>query len=350
MIHYRLATDNDNNQLIELTSSSGMQGEISLRIDRKPDFFKLLNMRGESKVFVALDGDIIIGSICVSQQEVYVGGQITPLQYFADFKIATPYRNRTIGFRLCRELENHVLSIGADLAFANFSKGNIKPFRFLSNRQNTPDFENIGVFYIHQFVGKKKKAGNSEHEIVVSNVSDDLIRFLNDHYRNYELGSVITKEKLLDTSIFTILQENKIIAAMVLQDTMAAKQNVVTNVSWKMNFLLRTMTMVNYVLGLSKLPGINEPISMIYIKYLAADKNKKQIARFLINHARSIAFEKSYSFVSIGLHEKDPVNNYVKGLFKLTFSSVGMVLSLKDNKDLIEKIKQGIPFADYSLV
>lgn len=60
-----------------------------------------------------------------------------------------------------------------------------------------PDFENIGVFYIHQFVGKKKKAGNSEHEIVVSNVSDDLIRFLNDHYRNYELGSVITKEKLL---------------------------------------------------------------------------------------------------------------------------------------------------------
>ena len=86
MIQYRIATNDDNQQLIELTSASGMMGEISLRIDRKPDFFKLLNMRGESKVFVALEGDTIIGSICVSQQEVYVGGQITPLQYFADFK------------------------------------------------------------------------------------------------------------------------------------------------------------------------------------------------------------------------------------------------------------------------
>ncbi len=350
MIRYRLATNDDNQQLIELTSSSGMQGEISLRIDRKPDFFKLLAMRGSSRVFVALDENVIVGSICVSQQEVYVGGQITPLQYFADFKIATPYRNRTIGFRLCRELENHVLTIGADLAFANFSKGNIKPFRFLSNRKNTPDFENIGIFYIHQFVGKKKKASNDEHEIVASTITDDLIRFLNDHYRNHELGSVITKEKLLDTSIFTIQHENKIIAAMVLQDTMDAKQNVVTNVSWKMNILLRTMTKVNYLLGLSKMPGINEPIRMIYIKYLAADNNNKQIVRFLINHARNIAFEKSYSFASIGVHEKDPVNTHVKGLFKLTFSSVGMVLSLKDNKDLIEKIKQGIPFSDYSLV
>ena len=65
MIHYRLANFEDNRQLIELTSSSGMTGEISLRIDRKPDFFGLLNMRGESKVFVAVDHETIIGSICV---------------------------------------------------------------------------------------------------------------------------------------------------------------------------------------------------------------------------------------------------------------------------------------------
>ena len=350
MIRYRLATYEDNQQLIELTSSSGMPGEISLRIDRKPDFFKLLDMRCKSNVFVALDGDIIVGSICVSQQEVYVSGQITPIQYFADFKIATEYRNRTIGFRLCRELENHVFSVGADLAFANFSKGNLKPLRFLHKRKNTPDFENIGIFYIHQFIGRKRKAHNLEFKIVAGNVSDDLIRFLNDHYCRYELGSVITKEKLLNTSIFTIQSENKIIAAMVLQDTMEAKQNVVTHVTWKMNFLLKTMTLVNSVLGLSKMPVINQPIRMIYIKYLATHNNNRKLIRFMINHARNIAFEESYSFVSMGMHEKDPLNMSIKGILRLTFSSVGMVLSLKDNKDLIEKIKHGIPFADYSLV
>ena len=184
MIRYRLAAYDDNQQLIELTSSSGMEGEISLRIDRKPDFFKLLEMRGKSYVFVALDEDVIVGSICVSKQDVYVNGQITPHQYFADFKIAAAYRNGTIGFRLCRELENHVLSIGADLAFANFSKGNLKPFRFLHNRQNTPDFENIGTFYIHQFIGRKRKSHNLEFEIIEGKVSEDLIRFLNEYYCN----------------------------------------------------------------------------------------------------------------------------------------------------------------------
>jgi hypothetical protein len=61
-------------------------------------------------------------------------------------------------------------------------------------------------------------------------------------------------------------------------------------------------------------------------------------------------YERSYSFVSIGLHEKDPLNTCFSGLLKLTFNSVGMLLSIKDNRSLIEKVKQGVPFEDYSLV
>ena len=71
-----------------LTSATGMMGEASLRIERRPDFFRLLHMRGESKVFVALDGCLIIGSLSVSTQKVYVGGEVYPLQFIADFKVA----------------------------------------------------------------------------------------------------------------------------------------------------------------------------------------------------------------------------------------------------------------------
>ena len=83
--------------MIELTAALGMSGEISLRIDREPDFFSLLNMRGESKVFVALDDNTIIGSLCVSLQQVYVGGQILAIQYIGDFKVAESFRNKGIG-------------------------------------------------------------------------------------------------------------------------------------------------------------------------------------------------------------------------------------------------------------
>jgi ribosomal protein S18 acetylase RimI-like enzyme len=350
MITYRLATNEDNQQLIELTASTGMMGETALRIDRKPDFFSLLAMRGETKVFVAVDNGTIIGSLCVTLQQVYVGGWIFPLQYIGDFKVAASYRNKGIGLQLCNNMADYVIAVGADLAFLNVSKGNTKPISFFKNRPGIPDFENIGIFNIHQFIGKKKKASHTQLKIEAATVTDELIRFLNTQYCKYQLGSMITKEKLEGTDIFTIRQENNITAAMCVIDTMHVKQNVVMKLSWKMTWLLKVINTFSDVMGISKMPLLNQPVRMLYIKYLAVNNNEKLLVKLLVNHARQMVYEKSYSFASIGLHEKDSLNKCFSGLFKLTFNSVGMLLSIKDNKALIEKVKQGVPFEDYSLV
>ncbi|MBP6025230.1 GNAT family N-acetyltransferase [Ferruginibacter sp.] len=350
MITYRLATYEDNQQLIGLTASTGMMGETALRIDRKPDFFSLLKMRGETKVFIALDGETIIGSLCVTLQQVYVNGRIFPLQYIGDFKVAAAYRNKGIGLQLCNNMADYVIAVGADLAFLNVSKGNTKPISFFKNRPGVPDFENIGIFNIHQFIGKKKKAFHPRYKIEVVAADEETITFLNSYYSKYEMGSVITKEKLDGTQVFTILEDDKIIAAMCLIDTMQVKQNVVTKLSWKMRYPLKIINATGSLLGISKMPLLNEPVRMMYIKYLAVNNREKQIVRLLINHARNIAYEKLYSFVSIGLHQRDPLNSSFAGLLKLTVNSVGMLLSIKNNKALIEKVKQGVPFEDYSLV
>jgi hypothetical protein len=89
---------------------------------------------------------------------------------------------------------------------------------------------------------------------------------------------------------------------------------------------------------------------MLYIKYLAVESYNKQLVKLLVNYARNIAYEKSYSYVSIGLHEKDTFNDCLSGFAKLTFRSIGMLISIKNNRDLINKVKKGIPYEDYSLV
>ena len=66
MIEYRLANKSDNIKLLELTSSVSMDGDISLRIDRNPDFFKILELRGESLVVIAEENQKIIGAVCSS--------------------------------------------------------------------------------------------------------------------------------------------------------------------------------------------------------------------------------------------------------------------------------------------
>ena len=350
MITYRLATRDDNEQLIELTAAGGMAGETSLRIDRNPDFFKLLEKRGESRVVVALDGNSVVGSICVSLQRVYVDGEVFPLYYIGDFKVDASHRNMGIGLELCNALANIIVPEGADLTFLNVSKGNNKPFIFFKNRPNIPDFDNIGIFKIHQFIGRRKRITDSEIRIEETPPEKELIEFLNRHYKQYELGPVITKEILEGSQIFTIRDKNKIIAVMCLSDTMNLKQNVVLKLSLKLKWTLGLLNSFSRILGYSKMPSLDEPVGMLYIKYLAVDHCEMKLVRMLINKARNIVYNKSYSFVSIGLHEKDPLHNCFDGLFKLTFNSVGMLLSIKDNRILIEKVLKGIPFEDYSLV
>jgi len=60
----------------------------------------------------------------------------------------------------------------------------------------------------------------------------------------------------------------------------------------------------------------------------------------MIDHVRS--FHSVYT-------KKDDLNACLKGLFKLTFYAAGMLISIKDNRSLIEKVRHGIPFEDYSL-
>lgn len=350
MISYRLASREDNQQLIELTAATGMEGETALRIDRHPDFFTLLDRRGESRVFVALDGSQIIGSLCVSLQKVWVGGQIETLHYVGDLKVIASHRNQGIGLQLCNELANEIVPQGADLAFLNVARGNNKPFTFFKNRPHIPDFDPIGIFKIQQFIGRRKPVSDRHYEVRETPVSEELTCFLNRFYNKYELGPVITKEQLEGSQILTIRDNNKIIAAMCLSDTMHMKQNVVLKLSMKLKWTLNILNSLSGISGFSKMPVLHEPVRLLYIKYLAVDQYDRKLVKLLINQARHLVYRKSYSFASIGLHEKDPLLECFSGMFKLSFYSVGMLLSIKNNRSLIEKVIHGIPFEDYSLV
>ena len=350
MIHYRLATPADNEQLIALTALCGMDGEISLRIDRYPNFFSLLQLRGPTNVFVAETSGEIIGCVCVSLQQVYVGKEILPLRYIGDFKVAPAFRNKGVGIELCNQLANYVVAQGADLAFLNVSMGNTKPLSFFKNRPQVPDFENIGVFTIHQFVGKRKPMIKTGLPIESSAVTPELLVFLNAHYRRYELGTVISSEMLAQTEIWVARINGELVSVMCLFDTMRFKQNVVTRVSARLKLLMAAMNAVRHLSGLSRMPSVNKPIGMLYVRFLAINAPGHSIARQMINHARQLAYERTRSFVSLGLHEKDPLNRHLRGMFRLSFKSVGMLLSIRNNETLVKQVQKGIPFEDYSLV
>ncbi len=350
MISYRLADLKDNSQLLALTKSSSMTGKMALRIDRHPNFFNLIKLRDQSKVFVATEDSKIIGSICVSSEDVYINKSISPLFYICDFKVAPSHRNKGIGLQLTNEVVKYLETKDADFAFLNVSKGNRKPFVFFSDRSHYPDFENIGVFKIFQFIGSRQYQFKTKYNIESSLINEELIDFYNTYYSKHELATVITKKKLENTILYVVRENDKIIAAMNLIDTMHMKQNVVLKLPLHIKYFSKIFNALSQVLKLSKIPEENEPIKMLYIKYFAVANYDKSLINALIKCAKADVYKKSYSFVSLGLHEKDPLIKYLPKVLRFTFYSIGMLVSMKNSKHLIAQIKNGIPYKDYSIV
>src|SRR5712675_1161982 len=97
----REASTDDNKQLLSLTSQNAMEGTISLRIDRNPDFFSLLRERGSSITYVAEHNHKIIGCFSCSESRVYINRVPTRIHYLSDLKVDGNRQGSVAAFRLC---------------------------------------------------------------------------------------------------------------------------------------------------------------------------------------------------------------------------------------------------------
>ena len=68
----RIAIPGDNKKLVALSKLTPMDGNISICIQRDPDFFSLLKKKGCPQVFIAEENNEIIGCISIVQEEMVI--------------------------------------------------------------------------------------------------------------------------------------------------------------------------------------------------------------------------------------------------------------------------------------
>lgn len=350
MPNYREAMPEDDSSLLKLTSAAIMPGVIQLMTKRQPSFFNLVRKRGSSKVIVAEQDNEIIGSICITHERVIINKTFFKLFYISDFRVAQSYRHKGIGLQLTNKAVNYLEMQDADFAFLNVSKGNKRPFVFFSNRSHYPDFENIGIFKIYQFLASKK-VENNDIQVLKASVNQKILDFLNDYYADHQLAPVLDDGQLKDCTIYTIEDHDDLVAVMCLADYNHCKQHIVIKLTWYLKFFIALVNLFRTISGsANQLPGTNQPIKLLHIKYLAVKNKDKKLIKLLIRHAQNEVHSKSYSFVSLGLHEKDPLIEKLPRFFRMTFHSVGMLVTMKNSQGLMDVIKNGIPYKDFSTV
>jgi GNAT superfamily N-acetyltransferase len=349
MILIREATKEDNNGLLTLTALTPMEGRISLLIDRQPDFFRLFNLRGQGKIFVAEKENRLAGCFSMSVVEMLICGKPEQVCYLCDLKILPEYAGKTIGVRLIHHMHDYLLSTGAGLMFSTAAYGNTKVLPMFEGRTGLPLFRCTGEFNGYQIIPVKRRIKQKGFIIKEIKPNTSLVQFYSGFCERYPFAPVVNEQYLKDT-INIIAENDGIKASITLTDVGYAKQNVLIRLPLALRIALLVLGQINRVLNLFSIPAPGRPIKIMYIKAFGFSDGNENLLKALIQYARNKCLAGNYSFLSVALHEKDPIKDLFRRYIHFNFRSLGFIADLSEKTEKISGIISGPVFEDYSIV
>jgi GNAT superfamily N-acetyltransferase len=357
----REAVEGDNETLLALTRSTPMAGSISLRIDRDPDFFALLRLRGEGKVYVAVRGREVIGCISAALRTAYVSGVPETVAYVGDMKVHPRFSGTRIALRLIQTLEAHLRSVGIDLCFSVVADGNQRVMPLFEGRLGIPRWASLGRFLVDELIPSPFLGRSRQHCIESAEAADlPAITMLLDRFqRSRQFAPQLSKDDLARTlsgqreepfsKMLVARNRGSIVATLSLHDTREVKRNVVIDASASLRCALALLRIAAAPLPGFRVPRIGEPLRVLYARFVACEEGHGQALQALVAMARAEAFRRRFTFLVIGLHEQDPLRSLVQGIPRFTFSSLALATSLT-RPERLESLATGIPFEDFALV
>jgi GNAT superfamily N-acetyltransferase len=346
----REATRNDNEGLLSLTAMTPMGGTISIRSDRYPDFFRLLDRRGPSHVLVAEENGAIVGSVSANRVMAYVGGHRQSVHYLGDLKIHPDFRKRGLAVALLKAMHRDLLAAGADLVMCTAAFGNKKVLPYFDGLQGLPRAVALGVFKVYHLLPSRRRREDGAYAVREVPEQPEMLRLYDDHFRNYQFGPVFGPGTLRNARHLAAHEDGGIQASLALVDVGDSRQNVIIRLPFITGRLVSILKAVRRFVPLADLPAINTPIRTLYIKALACRPGHEAALDRLIREARHMAFKDRYHFLAIGLHEADPLGSRLAKFPKFIFKSLGFVVGLQSGHDELVKLTKSVPYEDYSLV
>lgn len=134
----REARPDDNEQLMALQLRCPQGMKLTVSNVNTPDFFARTKAYKMAKVFVALDGNRVVGSAAIAVRKAVVNGGICPIGYGFQGFVEPQYRRKGIVNRLAQQAENFALKQGAVLIYGIILEDNEPSMRWLESRGYKP--------------------------------------------------------------------------------------------------------------------------------------------------------------------------------------------------------------------
>ena len=344
----REATPADNDALLALTRATPMAGSIALRIDRDPNFFALLHARGEPVVFVATHAGELIGSISAAVFPAYIQGVPELIAHVGDLKVHPAFTGKRLAIRLAIALEAHLRACRIDLTFNLVADGNQRVITINQGRHGTPGHTPFGAFIVRELLPIPFLRRDRNYTIAEATPADHVaITALRDGFARHRIFARIPPAEwpASQDQVLVARHCGQPVATLTLADTSQLRRNVLIGVTPTLRAALALLRLVPGV----RVPGIGQPVQMLYARHLGCDPAHIAALRALTQHARTLAFASRAHFLSIGLHQQDPLLAAFIRMPGFTFTSRLSVSSLV-SPDRVATLSRTIPFEDFALV
>jgi len=331
----REARSTDNDGLIALAAACPMIGDLSLRIDRRPDFLALNRLEGDRwRLAVAEREGSIVGCVAWSERRAFVNGREMRTGYAGDLKVHPAHRDTTVADALSLWAEAACMDLPPrSPALITVLAGNRAMERRLSGERGVPRFNKVGTIRTHSITILWKRGALARRRL--SSIGTERARWIdvpqmgdlwNRVAKGRQLAPVMTASSLgawirkapgLDISSYRVARSpsGELLGFFGVWNQQAFKQLTVLGYSPRMAGARRAFNVVAPIVGAEPLPAPGAPLSCATLVHVCVPGDRPEILRALLIDAHNDLRHSGVSFMNIGLDVNDPLAKALGGLF-----------------------------------
>jgi Acetyltransferase (GNAT) domain len=330
-VEVREAVAADNAQLVALTSACPMRGDLTLRMDRGPNFFALHRLEGErSQLGVVERTGKVVGCISVSEREVYLNGRKSSTGYVGDLKVHPLHRDTATADALCMYATAQCgkLPVGSP-TLVTVLAGNKAMEKRLSGPRGLPSFQKLTTIraYSISILWKRRLralAGMTVeraqwrdlHSMAALWQETALQRQFAGVLDSAAMARFIERSPGLEISSYLIARSRsgQLLGFLALWDQSAIKQMYVESYSPRLSLVKKCFNAVAPIIGSEPLPESGEPLRHQTVFQVCVPPDRPDVLRSLLITGHNELRSSRCSFFNVGLDIRDPLSCATEGL------------------------------------
>jgi GNAT superfamily N-acetyltransferase len=325
----RSATAADNDALLALARRCPMEADISLIVERDPDFFALGRARGDAHTFVAEIDGALAGCLSTWRHGAWLGGRPAQICFVGDLRVAPEHRRRGIARQLATALWDFQTTLPVVPILLATGAGNtaVAPLAAAFGAGGPP----IARFTSWQLlpVVPLKIAAPGDIGAAEQRDQGELVTLLDDFYQSRNFSPVfgdggleqwIGRSPGAQLSDYLVVRHHgRIVAAIGVWDAGSVKRTRVVGMPLWLRGVCAVGRGVSSIAPLPPFPQRGTLLHFRYIRHAAFAPGEAQALRGLVRWAVNAARARGEHFVLYTCADDDPLRCAVAGAPRLSF-------------------------------